>query len=68
MPITSTDPPLSVRDHIRRLVIRAADEAWSLGELAEALGKSKQTAAGYVEEFGMEITRSAIRRPRGSVR
>ncbi len=64
MPATSTNTPLSVRDHIREVVLRAADEAWTLSELAEALGKSKQTAAGYVEQFGLEVTRSAVRRPR----
>ena len=66
MTATSTDKPLSVQEHIRQVVLQAADEAWTLSELAEALGKSKQTAASYVEDFGLEVTRSAVRRPRPS--
>lgn len=66
MPLTAERSPLSVREHIRQVVLQAADEVWSLGELAAALGVSKQTAASYVEQMNLEITRSAVRRPRTS--
>jgi DNA-directed RNA polymerase specialized sigma24 family protein len=64
MTTLSVDSPLSIREHRRQVVLRAADEAWTLGELAEALGVSKQTATTYAEQAGLEITRSAVRHPR----
>jgi hypothetical protein len=64
MPAISTETPLSVAEHIRRTVRRAAAEGWSLGELADALGMTKQTASKYVEQENLEVARSVVREPR----
>lgn len=51
---------------IENAVRKAAENAWSIAELATELGISKQTARKYVRQQGCEVVPALITHPRSS--